>query len=62
MKPDDDEKRRKALAVRPATPVYEVGYGKPPATPAFKQGPVGQSKGRPKGAKGRRRPAPTTSG
>lgn len=34
------------------SPVYEVGYGKPPVTTRFKPGQSGNPRGRPKGAKG----------
>ena len=50
MKSDGDEKRHKALAVRPSSPVYDVGYGKPPATTRFKAGRSGNPHGRPKGS------------
>ena len=35
----------------PATPKYEVGYGKPPAQTQFKPGRSGNPAGRPKGAR-----------
>jgi hypothetical protein len=47
---------RKALAVRPPSPNYEVGYGKPPAQTKFKPGQSGNPSGRPKGS--RRKPKP----
>jgi len=57
MKPDDDN-RQKALAVRPDTTDYEVGYGKPPAATRFKAGKSGNPRGRPKcSANKARRPA-----
>lgn len=40
-----------ALAVRPQSQSYEVGYGKPPEHTRFKKGRSGNPKGRPKGAK-----------
>ena len=46
----DDDKRQKALAVRPDTAVYDVGYGKPPAATRFKSGQSGNPHGRPKGS------------
>jgi len=49
MKPIDDN-RQKALAVRPDTATYEVGYGKPPAATRFKAGKSGNPRGRPKGS------------
>jgi hypothetical protein len=52
----DDEKRRKALAVRPSNPVYDVGYGKPPATTRFKPGQSGNARGRPKGSSNKPKP------
>lgn len=57
MKPDDD-KLQKALAVRPDTAAYEVGYGKPPAATRFKAGKSGNPRGRPKGSANKmKRPA-----
>lgn len=52
----DDEKRRKALAIRPNNPVYDVGYGKPPATTRFKPGQSGNPRGRPKGSSNKPKP------
>jgi hypothetical protein len=49
MNPDDD-KRQKALAVRPDRTVYDVGYGKPPAVTRFKSRKSGNPRGRPKGS------------
>ena len=43
--------QRKALAIRPASTAYEVGYAKPPANTRFKSGQSGNPKGRPKGSK-----------
>ena len=58
MKLGDDEKRQKALAVRPDTAVYDVGYGKPPAATRFKSGKSGNPRGRPKGSANKaKRPA-----
>lgn len=37
----DDDKRQKALAVRPDATAYEVGYGKPPSATRFKAGKTG---------------------
>lgn len=48
-----DDPAKKALAVRPASTAYEVGYGKPPADTRFKPGQSGNPKGRRKGAKNR---------
>lgn len=56
MKPNDDEKRRKALAVRPNTAVYDVGYGKPPAAKRFQAGRSGNPRGRPKGSTNKAKP------
>ena len=50
MKLGDDEKRQKALTVRPAATVYDVGYGKPPAATRFKSGKSGNPRGRPRGS------------
>ena len=58
MKLGDDEKRQKALTVRPDTAVYDVGYGKPPAATRFKSGKSGNPRGRPKGSANKaKRPA-----
>jgi len=46
----DDDKRQKALAVRPDATAYEVGYGKPPSATRFKAGKSGNPRGRPKGS------------
>lgn len=46
----------KALAVRPTSAAYEVGYGKPPQDSRFKPGQSGNPKGRPKGAKNKAKP------
>ncbi len=57
MKPDDD-KLQKALAIRPGTTAYEVGYGKPPAATRFEAGKSGNPRGRPKGSANKtKRPA-----
>jgi hypothetical protein len=56
MEPADDEKRRKALSIRPNNPVYDVGYGKPPATTRFKPGQSGNPRGRPKGSSNKPKP------
>jgi hypothetical protein len=56
MMTSDDEKRRKALAVRPTNPVYNVGYGKPPATTRFRPGQSGNPSGRPKGSSNKPKP------
>ena len=45
---------QKALAVRPATEAYEVGYGKPPEQSRFKPGQSGNPRGRPRGSKNRK--------
>src|SRR4051794_31141733 len=45
----DDPKR--VLAVRPESPSYEVGYGKPPAHSRFKPGRSGNPRGRPRGSR-----------
>jgi hypothetical protein len=50
MKLSDDDKRQKALAVRPDPNAYEIGYGKPPAATRFKSGKSGNPRGRPKGS------------
>ncbi|MEW9834254.1 DUF5681 domain-containing protein [Mesorhizobium marinum] len=52
----EDEKKLKALAVRPTDPAYEIGYGKPPATTRFKPGQSGNPRGRPKGSSNRPKP------
>ena len=58
MKLGDDDKRQKALAVRPDARVYDVGYGKPPAATRFKTGKSGNPRGRPKGSANKsKRPA-----
>jgi hypothetical protein len=57
MKPDDD-KLQKALAIRPVTTAYEVGYGKPPAATRFKAGKSGNPRGRPKGSANKTRRPP----
>lgn len=58
MKLGDDAKRQKAIAVRPDTTVYDVGYGKPPAATRFKSGKSGNPRGRPKGSTNKaKRPA-----
>lgn len=49
-KPPDDP-ARKALAVRPASNAYAVGYGKPPVDTRFKPSQSGNPKGRPKVAR-----------
>jgi Family of unknown function (DUF5681) len=49
------DKTRKALAARPPSSKYEVGYGKPPVKTRFKPGKSGNPSGRPKGA--RKKPA-----
>jgi len=48
-----DDPRRKALAVRPGSGNYTVGYGKPPAKTRFKKGQSGNPHGRPKGSRNR---------
>ncbi len=54
----DDDKRQKALAVRPDATAYEVGYGKPPSATRFKAGKSGNPRGRPKGSANKtKRPA-----
>ena len=50
MKSDGDEKRHKALQFDRPVAVYDVGYGKPPATTRFKAGQSGNPRGRPKGS------------
>jgi hypothetical protein len=52
----DDHPHRKALAVRPGSPDYDVGYGKPPETSRFKPGKSGNPRGRPKGSTNKPRP------
>jgi len=42
---------KKALTVRPPSPHYEVGYGKPPIQSRFKPGQSGNPLGRPKGSR-----------
>lgn len=39
-------------AEMPASPTYDIGYGKPPVATRFKPGNSGNPKGRPRGAKG----------
>jgi hypothetical protein len=51
-----DDPKRKALAVRPSSAAYEVGYRKPPRDSRFKPGQSGNPKGRPKGAKNKPKP------
>jgi hypothetical protein len=51
-----DDPKRKALAVRPSSAAYEVGYRKPPAHSRFKRGQSGNPKGRPRGARNRPKP------
>ena len=46
----DDDKRQRALAVRPGGTDYDVGYGKLPAATRFKSGKSGNPRGRPKGS------------
>lgn len=46
-------KQKRAIAVRPSSALYEVGYGKPPAGGRFKSGQSGNPSGRPKGSKNR---------
>jgi RNase P/RNase MRP subunit p29 len=48
-----DEKHKRALAVRPSSAAYEVGYGKPPAAGRFRPGQSGNPRGRPKGSRNR---------
>jgi hypothetical protein len=52
----EEPRQKKALAVRPASPHYEVGYGRPPVETRFKPGQSGNPRGRPKGSKNRPRP------
>lgn len=47
----DRDSNRKALALRPSSDAYDVGYGKPPADTRFKTGHSGNPKGRPRGTK-----------
>jgi hypothetical protein len=49
-------RHRNPLAVRPASPDYEVGYAKPPVECRFKPGQSGNPRGRPKGSKNRPMP------
>lgn len=46
-----DDPRRKALAVRPGSGNYTVGYGKPPEENRFQKGQSGNPRGRPKGSR-----------
>lgn len=48
-----DDPRRKALAVRPGSGNYTVGYGKPPEENRFQKGQSGNPRGRPKGSRNR---------
>ena len=48
-----DNKQKRALAVRPSSSGYEVGYGKPPVAGQFKPGQSGNPRGRPKGSRNR---------
>ena len=45
-----DDPHRKALAVKPKSPTYDVGYGKPPEKTRFEPGRSGNPRGRPKGS------------
>ena len=47
----------KALARRPTSPDYEVGYAKPPLETRFAPGRSGNPRGRPKGSKNKTLPA-----
>ncbi len=49
----DDDPHRKALAVRPGSPAYDIGYGKPPEKSRFQSGKSGNPRGRPKGSTNR---------
>ena len=48
---DPSAKDRRALARRPSSTSYAVGYGKPPEATRFRPGTSGNPKGRPKGRK-----------
>jgi len=54
----DPNEQRKALAVRPDTTEYDVGYRKPPRNTRFKKGQSGNPKGRPRGSRNRRKSDP----
>ena len=50
-----EKDRQRALAARPGTQPYEVGYAKPPAHSRFRPGSSGNPRGRPRGSKNRPR-------
>jgi Family of unknown function (DUF5681) len=50
-----EKDRQRALAARPGTQTYEIGYGKPPAHSRFQPGRSGNPNGRPRGSTNRPR-------
>jgi hypothetical protein len=50
-----EKERQRALAARPGTQTYEVGYAKPPAHSRFQPGRSGNPNGRPRGSRNRPR-------